>query len=208
MMPKRHGYVAPSPLAPLPGGEGNGGEGPGMREHRLPPRQRANLRLLSLLLLAAVAMFAFAYALVPLYRVFCDITGLNRDEAQVLARNSQIDYGRTVRVQMLSDNSNGAGWHLAAPTRSIVRHPGELAMVEYELENLSDRPLVGRAVPSYAPAAAAAYFRKIDCFCFREQRLAPHEKARLPVLFVLAPELPAEIGVVSLSYRFFLSEGT
>jgi cytochrome c oxidase assembly protein subunit 11 len=79
--------------------------------------------------------------------------------------------------------------------------------VEYELENLTGRPLVGRAVPSYGPAAAAAHFRKIDCFCFREQRLAPHEKIRLPVLFVLDKNVPRDLGVVTLSYTFFEQGG-
>jgi len=175
-----------------------------VREQRL----HANTAMLRRLLLVAVAMFAFGFALVPLYSVFCDVTGLNRDEAQVLARNTQVDSSRRVQVQMLSSNRDGAGWRLIAPTEAIAPHPGELVMVEYELDNLSDRPLVGRAVPSYAPARAAAYFKKIECFCFREQRLAAHEKLRMPVLFVLDNRLPADIGVVSLSYTFYEQEET
>jgi cytochrome c oxidase assembly protein subunit 11 len=169
---------------------------------------RANVILLRRLLVVALAMFGFAFALVPLYEKFCDLTGINRDEAQVLARNSQVDYGRNVRLEMLADRHDGETWRLRAPTRPVEAHPGEMVQVEYELENLSDRPLVGRAVPSYAPAEAAAYFRKIDCFCFRDQHLAPHEKVRLPVLMVLIPEFPPDIGTVSLSYSFFPKEGT
>jgi cytochrome c oxidase assembly protein subunit 11 len=82
-------------------------------------------------------------------------------------------------------------------------HPGELTRVDYELENLTDRPLVGRAVPSYGPPAAAAHFKKIDCFCFREQRLAPYEKILLPVMFVLDRDIAREMKVVTLSYTFF-----
>jgi len=156
--------------------------------------------MLRRLLLVAVAMFAFTYALAPLYSVFCDLTGLNRDDAQILAGNSQIDTGRSIQVQMLSNDA--AAWRLDAPA-AVAAHPGELIMVDYALENLTDRALVGQAVPSYAPARAAAYFKKIECFCFREQRLAPHEKRRLPVLFVLDRALPADIGVVTLSYAFY-----
>lgn len=164
---------------------------------------RANIVMLRRLLLLVVAMFGFVFALVPLYSIFCDVTGLNRDEAQVLAQNSQVDTSRWVQVQMLATTQSSDSWRLAAPTESISPHPGELTHVEYELENLSDQPLVGRAVPSYAPARAAAYFKKIECFCFREQQLAPHEKLRLPVLFVLDNRLPADIGVVTLSYTFY-----
>lgn len=164
---------------------------------------RANTILLRRLLLVAVAMFGFGFALVPLYSVFCDLTGFNRDDAQVLARNSQVDTSRNIQVQMLADRRDGDAWRLSAPAEAIAPHPGELVMVEYQLDNLGDRPLVGHAVPSYAPARAAAYFRKIDCFCFREQRLAPHESRRLPVLFVLDHDLPADIGVVTLSYTFY-----
>jgi len=179
-----------------------------VREQRWQSASRANIRLLRRLLVAAVAMFGFAFALVPLYDKFCDLTGVNRDEAQVLARNSQIDYGHDVRLQMLADQREGDTWRLSAPPQAISTHPGEMVQLEYELENLSDQPLVGRAVPSYAPAEAAAYFRKIDCFCFRDQVLAPHEKVRLPVLMVLIPEFPPDIGTVSLSYSFFRKEGT
>ncbi|NTV97260.1 MAG: cytochrome c oxidase assembly protein [Thiobacillus sp.] len=170
-----------------------------MREQRL----LTNAALLRKLLLFTVAMFGFAYALVPLYRTFCDLTGLNRDEAQVLARNTQVDLSRRVQVQLLADSSAGAAWRLTAPAEAITPHPGELVEVEYQLDNLGDQPLVGQAVPSYAPAEAAAYFKKIECFCFREQRLAPHESRRLPVLFVLDRQLPPAIGVVTLSYRFY-----
>jgi len=161
--------------------------------------RRTSLRLT----LISVAMFAFGFALVPLYDVFCDLTGLNRDAAQALANNTQVDASRRVRIELVANVQEGALWRFAAPRLPVDVHPGELVQVEYELENLSDRPLVGRAVPSYAPLAAAAHFKKIDCFCFREQRLAPHEKVRLPVLFVLDRGVARDMKVVTLSYTFF-----
>ncbi len=161
--------------------------------------RRTSLRLT----LMSAAMFAFGFALVPLYDVFCDLTGLNRDAAQALANNTQVDFSRKVRIELVANVRGDALWRFAAPRLPVDVHPGELVQVEYELENLSNQPLVGRAVPSYAPLAAAAHFKKIDCFCFREQRLAPHEKMRLPVLFVLDRGVAANMKVVTLSYTFF-----
>lgn len=168
-----------------------------------PARARANKRTLRWLLGMVVAMFGFAFALVPLYDVFCDLTGLNRGEIQALARNTQVDVSRRVRVELVANAPDDATWRFAAPAQPVNPHPGELVRVDYELENLSDRPLRGRAVPSYGPAAAASHFRKIECFCFRDQILAPGEKRVLPVLFVLDRTLPADMGVVTLSYSFF-----
>lgn len=172
-------------------------------------KTQANQRTLRRLLLAVLVMFGFAFALVPLYDVFCDLTGLNRGEVQALARNTQVDASRRVRLEFVANTTQAAGgaavWRFTAPARAMERHPGELVRVDYELENLTDRPLTGRAVPSYGPAAAAAYFRKIECFCFRDQTLAPGEKRVLPVLFVLDRSLPADMGVVTLSYAFLTS---
>ena len=155
--------------------------------------------------LAAVslAMFGFGFALVPLYDVFCDLTGLNRDAAQALVSNTQVDTSRSVRVELVANVQDGAVWRFTAPRQPVDVHPGELVRVDYELENLTDHFLIGRAVPSYGPAAAAAHFRKIDCFCFREQHLAPHEKLRLPVLFVIDRKVAADMKVMTLSYTFF-----
>lgn len=166
---------------------------------------QANTRTLRRLLLAVLFMFAFAFAMVPLYDTFCDITGFNRGEVQALARNTQVDASRQVRVEFLANVQDGVAFRFSAPSQPINPHPGELVRVDYELENLTDQPIVGRAVPSYGPAAAAPHFKKIECFCFREQTLAPHEKRRMPVLFVLDRELPPEMGVVTLSYTFFES---
>jgi cytochrome c oxidase assembly protein subunit 11 len=164
---------------------------------------RTNAATLRRFGLVAAAMFGFGFVLIPLYSVFCDVTGLNRDAAQALANNTQVDFSRKVRIELVANTQDGTVWRFTAPSRPVDVHPGELVQVEYQLENLTDRPLVGRAVPSYGPAAAAAHFKKIDCFCFREQRLAPHEKLRLPVLFVLDKGVDRDMNVVTLSYTFF-----
>lgn len=164
---------------------------------------RANLTTLKRFGLVALAMFAFGFVLIPLYGVFCDLTGLNRDAAQALVNNTQVDFSRRVRIELVANVQDGAVLRFTAPRMPVDVHPGQLVRVEYELENLTGRPLVGRAVPSYGPAAAGAHFKKIDCFCFREQHLAPHEKLHLPVLFVLDRQLGADMNVVTLSYTFF-----
>ena len=164
---------------------------------------RANARTLRRLLLLALAMFGFGFALVPLYTTFCNATGFNRGEIQAAARNTQVDYTRRVRVELLANVQDDAPWRFTAPSKPIDPHPGELVQVEYQIENLTDRPILGRAVPSYGPAAAALYLHKIECFCFSNQDLAPHEKRRLPVLFVLDRKMPRDMGVVTLSYTFF-----
>ena len=164
---------------------------------------KANARVRDRLLWLALVMFGFAFAMAPLYRVFCEVTGINRDAAQVLAINTQVDTSRLVLVQLLASVEDAAQWRLHAPAAAIPAHPGELIQVDFELENLADRAVSGRAVASYAPAVAARYFRKIECFCFRELHLAPRERRVLPVMFVLDRQIPPDLGVVTLSYAFF-----
>lgn len=167
--------------------------------HAADGNRRTSFRLAAV----STAMFAFGFALVPLYDVFCDITGLNRDAAQALVNNSGIDASRSIRVELVANAQQDARWRFTAPIQPVDVHPGELVRVDFELENLTDSPLVGRAVPSYGPPAAAAHLKKIECFCFREQRLQPHEKLRLPVMFVLDRGIKADMNVVTLSYSFF-----
>ncbi len=168
-----------------------------------PELARANRRLLGRLLLLSLAMFGLGFALIPLYDVICDLTGLNRGEVQALARNTQVDASRTVTVELVASVPDTVPLRLIAPNGPVRAHPGELVQIEYEVENLAGRPVVGQAVPSYGPAAAAEYFKKIECFCFREQRFAPGERRRLPVLFVLDRTIPRDLTVVTLSYTLF-----
>ena len=166
---------------------------------------RANSVLLRRLLLVSVGMFGFGFALVPLYDVLCDVTGLNRGEVQALAQNTQVDYSRVVGVEMVASVPDSLPVRLVAPNKALQAHPGELVQMEYEVENLSGRVLVTQAIPSYSPQLAAKYFKKIDCFCFREQVLQPHEKRKLPVMFVLDKETPKDLTWLALSYTMFES---
>ena len=82
-------------------------------------------------------------------------------------------------------------------------HPGQLMQVDYQAVNNSDVPITGQAIPSYAPALAVQYFKKIECFCFTKQVLKPHETKIMPVLFVIDPALPKDVKTITLSYTFF-----
>lgn len=163
----------------------------------------ANRRLLKKLLVVAAGMFAFGFALVPFYEQICEIAGI-RDllRPDSLPANTQVDTARTVTIEFDS-NTHDIAWNFKPVTRSVRVHPGELTTVTYEVRNALDRPVTGQAVPSYGPQQAAQYFRKMECFCFRQQTLAPGEVRQMPVVFVVDPALPPDVNTITLSYTFF-----
>lgn len=161
-----------------------------------------NRSLLVRLTVIAVAMFAFGYALVPFYEKICRVTGLRDLDRPAEARNTQVDATRSVRVE-LDANTRGLPWRFRPLAASIDVHPGAVNQIEYEIVNETGRPVTGQAIPSYAPRNAAEYFRKLDCFCFTTQTLGPGERRRMPVVFVLDPELPKDVPTITLSYTFF-----
>ena len=165
-----------------------------------------NRSLLVRLTVIAAAMFAFGYALVPFYEKICRVTGLRDLDRPAEARNTQVDATRSVRVE-LDANTRGLPWRFRPLAASIDVHPGAVNQIEYEIVNETDRPVTGQAIPSYAPRNAAEYFRKLDCFCFTTQTLGPGERRRMPVVFVLDPELPKDVPTITLSYTFFEVEG-
>lgn len=171
-----------------------------------PAQSPYNRRLFRKLLVIAVVMFGFGFAMVPIYRAICEVTGIGlmtpRDKgAQAFARNTQVDTSRTVVVEF--DSNSRGQWLFKPEMRSVTVHPGELVKVEYELVNNQDRAMAGQAIPSYAPQQSAAYFRKLECFCFEQQAFGPKETRRFPVVFVVDPELPRNVGTITLSYTFF-----
>jgi cytochrome c oxidase assembly protein subunit 11 len=172
-------------------------------------RATANRRVVRRLLLATVAMFGFGFALVPLYDVFCDITGINgktgRIEAEA-ALSQQVDRERMVTVEFLSSVRSDLAWDFKPAVKRVRVHPGEVTEVHYVARNRTGETVAGQAVPSLAPGLAAKYFNKTECFCFTRQTLGPNEEKLMPLRFVVDPELPEEIGTVSLSYTFFEAE--
>jgi cytochrome c oxidase assembly protein subunit 11 len=169
-------------------------------------RARFNLQTLGKLAVLASVMFGFGFAMVPLYKKLCEITGINLltkvdASAAEFARNTQVDTSRIVTVEFDS-NAHGP-WRFRPERRSIDLHPGELATIEYELVNTQPHEMSGQAIPSYAPQVSAQYFRKLECFCFQQQVLEANQTRRFPVVFVLDPKLPADVRTITLSYTFF-----
>ena len=163
----------------------------------------------------AVGMFAFGYALVPLYRTICEVTGINvlavaelrvpggaAGGADVrLPDNTQVDKSRTITVEF---DANARGlWEFKPALSSLVVHPGELNTVMYEFQNSQNRRLAAQAIPSYAPQQAAQYFNKLECFCFNQYTLEPGEKKQWPVAFVIDPKISKDVKTITLSYTFF-----
>lgn len=169
---------------------------------------KANNAVLKKLAVLSVLMFGFGYAMVPLYKKLCEVTGINQvEKADSPLANSQVDRSRLVTMEFDANIRSDLPWQFKPVQGSIKVHPGELVQVEYEVRNASDRPITGQAIPSYGPQVAAQYFRKLDCFCFKQQDFAPGEVRRMPVTFVIESGLPEDVNTVTLSYTFFKVEG-
>jgi cytochrome c oxidase assembly protein subunit 11 len=170
-------------------------------------RERKNLRSFLRVALVAVGMFGFGYLLVPLYDVFCEITGLNGktgriDEAAIAARYEP-DRSRLVTVQFVASNNLGMPWEFAPTVASMQVHPGEVYTTAYVARNPTAAAMVGQAVPSVAPGKASRYFNKTECFCFTQQPLAAGEEKEMPVRFIVDPNLPRDVTTVTLAYTVF-----
>ena len=168
----------------------------------------AHRSLINKLLLACVAMFAFGFALVPLYDVFCDITGINgKTDKVAAAAPDRIGRGRQITVPFLATHDPAVAVDLAPETAPIKLNPRDLQVVSFVVENRTGEPIVTTAVPSVSPGEAARHFMKIECFCFQEQPLASGERKVMPVQFYVDPELPARFKNLTLSYRLYRSVG-
>ncbi len=159
------------------------------------------------LALIPLVMFGFGYALVPLYNVFCDITGLGgRGVKQVDAATldtAGVDRSRDIRIEFITSVNGDLPWRFKALTGTTRINPGALNKAEFVVENTSDQTIVGRATYNVTPSVASVYFSKTECFCFTEQALAPGEKMTMPVRYMIDTDLPDNIKGVTLSYTFF-----
>jgi cytochrome c oxidase assembly protein subunit 11 len=164
--------------------------------------KQENRRLSTRLAVVAVGMFGFGFALVPFYNEICIALGVNNLEQKSEALNTQVDRSRTVTIE-LDSNAHNMAWRFRPVVNHVSVHPGELTTIEYEVVNVRDVPVTGQAVPSYGPQIAAGYFKKLDCFCFTQQTLAPGETRRMPVTFVVDPKLPKDMTSIAVSYTFF-----
>jgi cytochrome c oxidase assembly protein subunit 11 len=159
------------------------------------------------LVVVAVGMFGFGFLLVPFYKTICEVAGLNSVVRRDEVSNTQVDASRFVTIEFDANARNGLPWTFAPLERSVRIHPGQLTQVTYEVRNNAALPVALQAIPSYGPQYAAEYFKKLECFCFKVQVLQPGEVRQLPVVFVIDPEVPADLGTVTLSYTLFEVEG-
>ena len=164
-----------------------------------------NNKTVKKLLLVVVAMFGFGFALVPLYDVFCDITGLNgkTNDTAVAYTASSVDKTRTVKVQFITRNAKGIPWEFEPVINEINVHPGEMKLVSFYAKNNASHDIVGQAVPSVSPGLAANYFHKIECFCFTQQPLSAGKDIEMSLQFYVDLELPTDINTLTLSYTLY-----
>lgn len=180
-----------------------------MTDMKATDRAAANQKVVKRLGIAAVLMFGFGFAMVPLYDVFCDITGLNGKTGRIEledALSQAVDEDRLVTVEFLGVVHSELPWEFRPMVRRIKVHPGEVTEVNYYAMNKTDNTVAGQAIPSLAPGLAAKYFNKTECFCFTRQSLGPGEGKEMPLRFVVDPALPENVRTVSLSYTFFQAE--
>ena len=173
--------------------------------------RRDNWRMVGKLVVVVALMFAFGYALVPIYRTICTALGINvlsLSELDVQGgskatykSNTQVDLSRSITIEF-DANSRGP-WEFKPEKRSVVVHPGELTTVMYEFRNVQNRTMAAQAIPSYAPMQAMPHFNKLECFCFNEYTLKPGESKRWPVVFVIDTKLSKDVKTITLSYTFF-----
>ena len=173
-----------------------------------------NAKMMGKLAVVAVGMFAFGYALIPLYNAICEMTGINilalaerevpgvgKAGKNAASANTQVDTSRTITVEF---DANARGpWEFKPEKSSVQVHPGELTTVMYEFQNTQNRRMAAQAIPSYAPRQAQAHFNKLECFCFNKYTLDPGEKKQWPVAFVIDPKLSKDVTTITLSYTFF-----
>ena len=164
-----------------------------------------NRAMLGKLAVVVVMMLGFGYALVPLYKKICEVTNINvlttRDYDGGALRNTQVDQTRTITVEF---DSNSQGPFRFRPVKNSMEvHPGEISQIVYEVVNKEGRTVEAQAIPSYAPKQATEFFKKIECFCFKQQTLTANESREMPVVFVIDPDLPKDVKTITLSYTFF-----
>ncbi|MGV8893559.1 MAG: cytochrome c oxidase assembly protein [Burkholderiaceae bacterium] len=169
------------------------------------PGKSLNGQMLGKLLVIAGLMFGFGFALIPVYKKICDITGVNilsvQEDSQQEVGNTQVDKTRIITVEF---DANAQGpWRFRPTVSSLQVHPGEMTQVIYEVVNTQARSINAQAIPSYAPQQAQAHFKKVECFCFQQQTLKPNEAKQMPVVFYIDPALPKNVKTITLSYTFF-----
>jgi cytochrome c oxidase assembly protein subunit 11 len=168
-------------------------------------RKRANRRLTRSLLLMTAGSFAFGWALIPLYDVFCKVAGIGNAEAKsgAVQAHEAVDLNREVTVEFVADPASVGSFEFRPETASLRVHPGKLYDTQFFAKNLTRSPSVAQAVPSISPSVAARYFHKTQCFCFSPQHFGVGEGRDMPVRFIVDPNLPDNVDKITLAYTFY-----
>ena len=158
------------------------------------------------LAILVVGMFGFAFALVPIYDLICEVTGLGGrtdGKAEISPGDLPLDTSRLVTVRFVTNTNEGMPWEFYADKQSMRVHPGETKQADFIIKNFSDRGINGQAIPSLVPILATDYFHKTECFCFTQQFLEAGASMRMPLVFTVDPDLPDHVQSVTLSYAYF-----
>lgn len=170
-------------------------------------KEQKQQKLLIILTLIVLGMFAFGFALVPIYNSLCKTLGINgKTNPEAIAYDvskAKIETDREVLVEFVATNNSGVPWAFYPKTQKIKVHPGEIVKLGFYAENKTDHRMTVQAIPSVTPGLAAKYLKKTECFCFTQQTLNGHEAMDMPLLFHLDSALPENIKTVTLSYTLF-----
>jgi cytochrome c oxidase assembly protein subunit 11 len=159
---------------------------------------------LRIMLIVVVGMFAFCFALVPIYSVFCKATGLNgKTNGQAARPVMKTDYSRQVTVELLATLNESIPYEFAAVDKKFTLHPGEYVTTTFKAKNLTNKPVIVQAIPSVTPGLGARHINKVECFCFVKQPLLPNEEKDFPLVFTVDPALPTSIKTLTLAYTLF-----
>ncbi|GAB3730592.1 cytochrome c oxidase assembly protein [Luteimonas pelagia] len=159
------------------------------------------------LVLVALGAFGFSFALVPLYRIACEkVFGIRLEQTAGRSGESPVVSERWVTVQFDGGVNSKLPWAFEPNQLEMRVQPGKVYETTYFARNTAERPIVGSAVPSVAPARASGYFTKTECFCFTAQTLQAGEAKDMPVRFIVDPDLPDDIRTLTLSYTFFKND--
>ena len=169
-------------------------------------KSASNNQLAWKLSLIVLAGLVFGFALAPLYDVMCKKFGLNGradSSATAFDKTQVIDKSRWVTVIFMGNTMPGLSWSFHPKQSSMRVHPGEITLTSYVAKNNAETSQLGIAVPSITPELATLYFKKIECFCFKQQTLKAGENKEMPVMFYVKPDLPVEVNTVTLNYAFY-----
>ena len=164
-----------------------------------------NATVIKKLLLLVVAMFGFGFAMVPMYDVFCEITGINgktRDSAAIYSEQA-VNSDRQITIQFVSVIKRGMPWEFTPKVTEMTVNPGQIYQTSFIAKNVSNEDLTGQAIPSIAPGQAALYLNKTECFCFNKQPLKAREEVEMPLVFFIDEDVPEDVTTLTLSYSLY-----